>query len=81
MVSELSLRDRYGCSCPSRSPCLTSVVFLPGSCTGCAATFSVLKKRVSLRLLPQLAVCAWGRGVALTWQQMTSTKCWVLSHA
>jgi len=44
-------------------PCLTSALFLPGSCTGCAATFSVLKKRVSLQLLPQLAACTWGRGV------------------
>lgn len=43
-------------------PCLTSPLFLPGSCTGCAATFSVLKKRVSLLLLPQLAACTWGRG-------------------
>ncbi|NXX73673.1 ZFY27 protein, partial [Urocolius indicus] len=28
-------------------PCLTAALFLPGSCTGCAATFSVLKKRRS----------------------------------
>lgn len=48
-------------------PCLTSALFLPGSCTGCAATFSVLKKRVSLRLLPQLAAYTWGRGVVCVW--------------
>lgn len=30
---------------------------VPGSCTGCGATFSVLKKRVSLRLLTAPASC------------------------
>lgn len=103
VISELSLYNSHGCYCTSQSqaaePCLTSALFLPGSCTGCAATFSVLKKRVSLQLLPQLAACTWGRCVVhvwlccgflwqpgwlasvTAWQQMTSAKCWVLSHA
>lgn len=70
MVSELRHQARVPlCLSWSQAaePCLTSALFLPGSCTGCAATFSVLKKRVSLWLLPQLAACTWGRGVVRVW--------------
>lgn len=72
VISELSLYKQlwmFLCHLQPQvaEPCLTSALFLPGNCTGCAATFSVLKKRVSLQLLPQLAVCTWGRGVAHVW--------------